>query len=340
MNIRWFFARTPLVKILTVFVEHLNSMIGAIVYENTTSLGIYSDAMHVVHISRPLLVRRIPFLSPVEKKFTVLIEFRNARSVVAVRHKHRAVGKPCQEGWSIEVCAIRSTLFLSTDRLDQFFSVVCELIDGMHMVVETPYVFLRIVGVNGDEMRTLKNLVPLRPTFDDVSIGVRNDYAVLPFCIHSKRAIPSVGRSTGFRSCRASSRQRRDRSIAPGQPSYWKLNARTELGQQLALRAADIRQLTPKKHENSVRAFCVNALTCAVRPLLISGNGADIFWPSFHNLIGTEDILTAFRLRLCLNLPGPISESKSQENYDDSKADQYPTLSHNSSLRSDSKKLD
>src|SRR5215471_9041849 len=321
MNIRWFFARTPLVKILTVFVEHLDSMIGAIVYENTTSLGIYSDAMHVVHVSRPLLVRRIPFLSPVEKKFTVLIEFHNARSVVAVRYKHRAVGEPCQERRSIEVCAVRSTLFWSTDRLDQFFSVVCELIDGMHMVVENPNVLLGIIGVNGDEMRPLENLVPLRPTFDDVSIGVRNDDAVLPFCIHPKRAIPSVGRSTGFRSSRASSGQRRDRSVAPRQPPYWKLNARTEVGQQLALRAADIGQLTPKKHEDSVRAFCVNTLTCAVRPLIISGNGADIFGPSFHNLIGTEDVLAAFRLRLCLNLPGPISETKSQENYHDRKAD-------------------
>src|SRR5207247_10763846 len=80
-------AGTPFVKIFAVFVEDLNAMIGAIVHENAPGLRINGDAVNVVHVSRPRLVRRVAFLSPVEKELAVLVELRYARSVVAVGDK-------------------------------------------------------------------------------------------------------------------------------------------------------------------------------------------------------------------------------------------------------------
>ena len=70
-------------------------MVGAVVHENAAGLRIDRDAVHIVHVARPLLVRRSAFLAPVKKELAVLVELRDARSVVAVGNKHGAVRKPC-----------------------------------------------------------------------------------------------------------------------------------------------------------------------------------------------------------------------------------------------------
>src|SRR5262245_14433347 len=100
----------------------------------------------------------------------------------------------------------------------------------MHVIVQDPYMLFRIVWIDRNKVGALQNLVPLRPSFDEVTIGVRDDDAVLPFRVDAKRPIPPGGGISAIRPRSASARQRRNRRIAPGQPANWKLNARTELG--------------------------------------------------------------------------------------------------------------
>ena len=239
MDVGRVLAGTPFVKIFAVFIEHLNAMVAAVVHEDAARLRIDGDAVHVVHVARALVVRRRSFLSPIEKEFAVLVEFRDARSVVAVGHKHGAVGKPRQKRRAVEVRAVRAGHFGRADGLHQLFPVVRELIDRVHVIVDYPDMFVRIVGIDRDEVRALQNLVPLRPAFDDVAVGVRDDDAVFPLRIDAERSRSShrLARRESD-PVAAAAGQRRGRRIAPGQPADRELNARTELRQQLCSAAA------------------------------------------------------------------------------------------------------
>src|SRR5262245_60779219 len=103
MNIGRFFTRTPFVKVLPVFIERLYSVTRSIIYEHASSLWINGDAMNIVEVAGPLVIGRISFLAPIQKELAVLVELGDARSVVTVRHEHRAVGKPCQESGPVEM---------------------------------------------------------------------------------------------------------------------------------------------------------------------------------------------------------------------------------------------
>src|SRR5689334_9938585 len=154
------FARTPFVQILAVLIEDLNSMVGAIIHEDTPGLRIDGDSVHIIHISRTFFVWRITSLSPIEKELAVLIELRDSRSVVAVRHEHRAVWKPRQKCRPIEVRAVGAGHFGGADSLREFFAVVRKLVNGMHVIIQDPNMLFRIVRIDGNEMGTLQNLIP------------------------------------------------------------------------------------------------------------------------------------------------------------------------------------
>jgi len=59
---RWF-ARAPLIKKLTVFIENLNAMVGAVRHKNSMSLRIEDNAVHRVEISWTHVVRGVRSLS-------------------------------------------------------------------------------------------------------------------------------------------------------------------------------------------------------------------------------------------------------------------------------------
>src|SRR5947207_394717 len=100
--------------------------------------------------------------------------------------------------------------------LDELLTVVCELVNGVHVIIEDPDVLFRIVRVDRNEVRALQNCVPLRPAFDDVSIGVGDHDAVLPFRVDAEFAVPAVGWSAGNLAGPAGSWKRRDCGVTPG----------------------------------------------------------------------------------------------------------------------------
>src|SRR5262245_13007658 len=119
MNVRRLLTGAPFVQILAVFVERLDPMIRPIVHKNAPRLRIDGDAVDVIEIPRPFVIRWISFLAPVEKELAVLVELRHACSVVAVRDEHRAVREPGEESRTIEVRAVGAGHLRSADGLYQ-----------------------------------------------------------------------------------------------------------------------------------------------------------------------------------------------------------------------------
>ena len=141
--------------------------------------------MNIIEISRALLVRRRALLSPVEEEFAILIELRDARSVVPIGDKHRAVREPCQKGRTVEVGTIGAFHLGRADGLNEFLSIVRELVNGVHVIIQDPHMLFRIIGIDGNEVRSLQNFVPLSPPFDDVAVGIRDDNAVFPLRVNA-----------------------------------------------------------------------------------------------------------------------------------------------------------
>ena len=68
-----------------------------------------------------------------------------------------------------------------------------EFVNRVHVIVHHPDVLFWIVGIDGHEVRTLENFVPLRPSLHDFSLRVDDREAVLPLRvmpISSYGAIP------------------------------------------------------------------------------------------------------------------------------------------------------
>src|SRR3989442_11176093 len=103
----------------------------------------------------------------------------------------------------------------------------------MHVIIQDPHILFRIVRIDCNEVGTLENFVPLRPALDDVSVGIGNNDAVLPFSVDAQFAVPAVGWSAWNLAGSAGSRQRSDCGITPGQAAYRELDAGTEVGKQL-----------------------------------------------------------------------------------------------------------
>src|SRR5262245_24979907 len=133
MDVRGILTRAPFVKVLSVFIKHLDTMVAAVVDENSSSLRIDSNSVDVIEICWPFLIWRIALFPPILKEFAGFIEFCHACAVVAVRNKHGAVRKPDKKRRSVEVRAIGAIHPRGPDRLDELLTVVRELVDCMHV---------------------------------------------------------------------------------------------------------------------------------------------------------------------------------------------------------------
>src|SRR5262245_12782076 len=130
-------------------------MICSIVHEHPSCLWIDGNTVNIVEVAGPLVIWWISFLAPVEYKLAVLIEFRDARSVVSIRHEQRAVGKPSQESGTIEVRAVSARHLGSAHSLHEFLSIVREFVDRVHVVIKNPQVLFRVIRIDGYEVRSL-----------------------------------------------------------------------------------------------------------------------------------------------------------------------------------------
>ena len=101
----------------------------------------------------------VPFLAPIHQEFPVLVELRDARAVVAVGDEHRAVGKPGKIGGTVEMRAVGALHRRRADGLHQLLAVMSEFVDRVHMVVDDPDMFFRIVGIDGDEVRLFRGIL-------------------------------------------------------------------------------------------------------------------------------------------------------------------------------------
>src|SRR5450755_4289286 len=81
MKARWIGVDLPFVKILAVFIKHLNAMVVSIVDEHMMSRRVYGHAVHIAEIARTSIdgsARRPAQLAPIREKLSVLVEFRYA----------------------------------------------------------------------------------------------------------------------------------------------------------------------------------------------------------------------------------------------------------------------
>ena len=68
-----------------------------------------------------------------------------------------------------------------------------------------------------------------------------------------------------------------------------------DLRQQGRPRCLHLRQLAAKQHEYAIRALGEHALPCAIGPLLVPGQGADVLGPALDDVIGPGEILASDR---------------------------------------------
>src|SRR4029077_12252605 len=79
------------------------------------------------------------------------------------------------------------------DGLQELLAVVAELIDGVHVVVDHPDVFIGVVGVDVDGVGPLELAIPLAPGLYDIAVFVDHVEAIGPFGVHADFAIGRFG---------------------------------------------------------------------------------------------------------------------------------------------------
>lgn len=82
--------------------------------------------MHDVEVARTRLSRRIAFCAPRQQEFATLVEFRDARAVVAVGDEQGAVWKPGEESGPVEVLVVGAGLAGRAKGLDQELAIIGE----------------------------------------------------------------------------------------------------------------------------------------------------------------------------------------------------------------------
>src|SRR5688572_15826403 len=188
------------------------------------------------------------------------------------------------------------------DRLYQLLAIVGELVDGMHVIVDEPHVLLCVVRAHVDRMRTLHDLVPLRPLLDDVALRVDHGDAVLParvntnFPVWRLRAPPDIHALFRILARAASAWKCGCRRASPRHPANRKLDARTHFREASHLRSRKIRQLASGNEVNAIRVLREDALPCAPRPLVMPGQGADVLRPPLDHFVRAHMVLGADRL--------------------------------------------
>ena len=66
MDVRRLLAHAEVVEELSVLVEDLNAMIGAVIHEDVPRLRVQRHAVDVVHVVGPLFIRRRALHAPIE----------------------------------------------------------------------------------------------------------------------------------------------------------------------------------------------------------------------------------------------------------------------------------
>ena len=257
----------PLAQIFPVLVEHLDAMVLPIVDEHLTRLRIDRDAVDVVEVARPLLVRRVPLLAPRRQVLAVLVELHDARVGVAVGHEHHAVGQPREKCRPVEVRAVIARHAFDAERLHQLLAVVRELVDDVIAVLDDPDVLLGIVGIDRHRMRAPEERIPLRPVFRDVAVGVDDEHAVLPARVDTQLAFPSV---PAIAPLVAWARHRADRRVAPRRLRYREGDARPDVRIRNLGGPIEVGKFTALEKEHAIRRLRKNPLRCAERPFLVA----------------------------------------------------------------------
>ena len=168
----------PHVEELPIFVENLNTAVPAI-GDIQAAILVDCNRVHRVELAGPGARR-----SPRHEILSVFVELDHASVRVAVGDVEGAVGKPgdvCRPAEMLIVVAGDARLAQSHQEL---LSVVAEFEDLLPHVVNHPDVSLGIVWADLDCVRApaaLKELVPLRPGFDQLAIRIHDDDAVAQF---------------------------------------------------------------------------------------------------------------------------------------------------------------
>ena len=118
-----------------------------------------------------------PLAPPFQQEFSVLVELHDALIAVAVGDKEALVRQPVDKRRSTKMLdVVVVTLFVHlAEHLDFPLAVVRKLVDDVAHVVDDPHVPLRVVRAYVDLVRSpapFKELVPLGPRFDQLSIAV------------------------------------------------------------------------------------------------------------------------------------------------------------------------
>ena len=165
------------------------------------------------------------------------------------------------------------------DGLHKLLAVMRELVDRVHVIVDHPDVLLGIVRIDGDEVRALENLVPLRPGFDDLALAIDDRQAMLPLRVHADGSFPESRTVVRILSRAAGAGKRGDRGVAPGQSADGELQARTEIGKQFRFGTLDVGKLAAEEQVNAIGILRVDSLARAPGPLLVAGKRVDILRP-------------------------------------------------------------
>src|SRR5438309_2563395 len=165
-----------LVEVFAVFIEHLNTVVGPI-RDVDAAVSIHGNRMRCIELA----ISRARG-SPGQQEFSVLVELNDACIAVTVADKKRAIRQPGDVGRPLEVFVVIARLVSHSKGHQKLFAIVGELEDLMMNVVHYPDVVFGIVRADQDRMwpaAILEEMIPLRPGFDELAIGVDNGEAIL-----------------------------------------------------------------------------------------------------------------------------------------------------------------
>src|ERR1700688_2105593 len=106
---RWI-AHFPHIKKFAVCVEYLDTVVVAVVDENSAAWNVDGHSVHAIQIAWTRLVGGRSLHTKVIQELAVLVEFRDPRADVSVRYEHRAVRQPSEVSRSREVRGVGAHL--------------------------------------------------------------------------------------------------------------------------------------------------------------------------------------------------------------------------------------
>ena len=120
--------------------------------------------------------------SPGREKFSIFVKLHDARIAITVADEECAIGQPGDVGGPLEMLVVIAGLVPHAQRHQKLFAVIGKLEDLMVNVVNHPDVVLGIIRTDQHRMRAapiLEEMVPLRPRFDELALGIDDGDAIL-----------------------------------------------------------------------------------------------------------------------------------------------------------------